>query len=243
MTLALLSTAQHVSDVNTSIFRSLRLLVGCCVGWLEACWCYVAGLSVGDVVSECRLNQQTIPLHNTNTPQVSLHNNAPSSFKLLKMDVLTSETCWAVNWHNKASVIKLVYLYSNIKRTEPYCSISLKTKNWYGHENPKWSLISPPNQQSVHRVPTPLSKHRHNSFTQTSVLVCRYVQPDWTRLHFLGCMTLKLKAIWFFETPGTAAQQHFITSQKIWFFSNTAVGATNLACCYVFVWCRTGCLG
>jgi len=27
-----------------------------CVGWLEACWCYVAGLSVGDVVSECRLN-------------------------------------------------------------------------------------------------------------------------------------------------------------------------------------------
>ena len=29
------------------------------------------------------------------------------------MDVLTSETCWAVNWHNKASVIKLVCLYSN----------------------------------------------------------------------------------------------------------------------------------
>jgi len=28
----------------------------CCVGWLEACWCYVAGLAVGDVVSECRLN-------------------------------------------------------------------------------------------------------------------------------------------------------------------------------------------
>jgi len=27
-----------------------------CVGWLEACWCYVAGLSVGDVVFECRLN-------------------------------------------------------------------------------------------------------------------------------------------------------------------------------------------
>ena len=37
-----------------------------CVGWLEACWCYVAGFSVGDVVSKCRL-------HNTSTPQVSLH--------------------------------------------------------------------------------------------------------------------------------------------------------------------------
>jgi len=123
-----------------------------CVGCLEACWCYVAGLSVGDVVSECRLNhysvvvqpalgyhitnrqsryitparlksaqyslhnnapssrkllkidssgsaciriphhQQTIPLHDTSTPQVSLH-NATSSRKLLKMGVLTSETC------------------------------------------------------------------------------------------------------------------------------------------------------
>ena len=48
MTLALLRqfTAQHVSDVNTSIFRSLRLL-----GALPH-------------------HQQTIPLHNTNTPQV-----------------------------------------------------------------------------------------------------------------------------------------------------------------------------
>jgi len=47
------------------------------------------------------------------TAQYSLHNNAPSSRKLLKMDVITSETCWAVD--NKASVIKLVNLYSNIK--------------------------------------------------------------------------------------------------------------------------------
>jgi len=46
---------------------------------------------------------------------IYLHNNAPSSCKLLRMDVLISETCWAVNWHNKASDIKLVYLYSNIK--------------------------------------------------------------------------------------------------------------------------------
>jgi len=94
-------------------------------------------------------HQQTIPLHNTSTPQVSLHNatnslvqpalgyhitnrqsryitptrlksaqyslhNATSSRMRLKMDVLTSETCWAVD--NKASVIKLVNLYSNIYR-------------------------------------------------------------------------------------------------------------------------------
>jgi len=93
-------------------------LVRCCVGWLEACWCYVTGLSVGDVAgpdcSRIPHHQQPIPLRNTNTPQVSLHNNATSSRNLLKIDVLTSATCWLVNWHNKASVIKLVYLYSNI---------------------------------------------------------------------------------------------------------------------------------
>ena len=96
--------------------------------WLEACWCYVVGLAVGDVVSECRVVvQPALGYHITNsqscyiTPtrlksaHYSLHNNTPSSRKHLRMDVLTSETCWAVNWHNKASVIKLVYLYSNTK--------------------------------------------------------------------------------------------------------------------------------
>jgi len=93
MILALLCqfTAQHVSDVNISIFRSLRLL---CV---LLCRLYCADL-------------RTWHQHTS-----SQHNNAQSSRKLLKMDVLTSETCWAVNWHNKASVIKLVYLHSNIK--------------------------------------------------------------------------------------------------------------------------------
>ena len=36
-----------------------------CVGWLEACWCYVAGLSVGDVVSEYRLNQWSVVVQPT----------------------------------------------------------------------------------------------------------------------------------------------------------------------------------
>ena len=59
--------------------------------------------------------------------QYSLHNNAPSSRKLLKMDVLTPETCWAVNWHNKASVIKLVYFYSS-KIISSCCSF--RTQDW-----------------------------------------------------------------------------------------------------------------
>jgi len=84
--------------------------------WLQVCWCYVAGLAVRTVVSECRLNHYWVVVQPAlKSAQYSLHNNAPSSRKLLKMDVLTSETCWAVNWHNKSSVIKFVYLYSNIK--------------------------------------------------------------------------------------------------------------------------------
>jgi len=40
-----------------------------CVGRLEACWCYVAGLSVGDVVSECRLNHSPARLKSAYTTQ------------------------------------------------------------------------------------------------------------------------------------------------------------------------------
>ena len=55
MTLALLCqfTAQHVSDANTSIFRSLRVV------------------SSGSARTRIPHHQQPIPLHNTNTPQVS----------------------------------------------------------------------------------------------------------------------------------------------------------------------------
>jgi len=89
-------------------------LVCYCVGCIVLTW-GVLVLCSGSACTRIPHHQQPIPLHNTNTPQISLHNNAPSSRKLLKMVVLTSEICWAVNWHNKASVIKLVYLYSNIK--------------------------------------------------------------------------------------------------------------------------------
>ena len=98
-----LFNAQHVSNVNTSIFRSLRLI--CCVSsrvvllWYDVCWCYVVVW-----LGWCGiLMQPEAPL--------SLHNNTTHvttqqiSRKLLRMDVLTPETCWALNneikskWH------------------------------------------------------------------------------------------------------------------------------------------------
>ena len=107
--------------------------------WLEACWCYVAGLGVGDVVSECRLNHYITPTRLLSA-QYSLHNNAQSSRKLLKMDVLTSETCWAVNWHNKATVIKLVYLYSNIKMMHGPIGIRINIRVWFRPSAPVFNV-------------------------------------------------------------------------------------------------------
>jgi len=111
-----LFNAQHVSDVNTPILRNLRLI--CCVIswvvllWFDVCWCWrygsagvmwypYAGLSTSP--SACisvphhpaephRQHQRTSNQSNTTheiTQQISR--------KLLRMDVLTSETFCALN--------------------------------------------------------------------------------------------------------------------------------------------------
>ena len=114
-------------------------LVCYCMGCIVLAWCVLvlcSGWAVVDVVSVCRLNHYHytsgstyiwIPHHlqpiRYITPtvlkpaQYSPCNNTPSSCKLLKMVVLTSETCWAEKWHNKISDIKLVYLYEK-KRSD-----------------------------------------------------------------------------------------------------------------------------
>ena len=65
-----LFTAQHVSDVSTSIFRSLRLIcwvISCVVlPWFDVCWCYgVVRLGWCGVVSGCRLKPQHVSDVNT----------------------------------------------------------------------------------------------------------------------------------------------------------------------------------
>ena len=75
-----LFNAEHVSDVNTSILRSLRLI--CWVIswvvliWFDVCWCYIV---VWMWWYGIRMQAEAL------------------SRKLLRMDVLTSETCWALN--------------------------------------------------------------------------------------------------------------------------------------------------
>ena len=109
-----LFTAQHVSNVSTSIFRSLRLTVDLFHG-LYCSGSKCVGVTVwfgwGGVVSLCRLKLR-FNLHKHTTPPQPDHTVTPTHFepeqynpwnkstisrKLLKMDVLTFETCWAVN--------------------------------------------------------------------------------------------------------------------------------------------------
>jgi len=110
-----LFNTQHVSDVNTSILRSLRLICSVIswvvLIWFDVCWCYVvvwlwwSGIRMQAEALQC------LSLHTDTTPPQPNHNVTPThiepntthevtqriSRKLLRMDVLTSETCWALN--------------------------------------------------------------------------------------------------------------------------------------------------
>jgi hypothetical protein len=114
-----LFTAQHVSNVSTSIFRRLWLIVdlfhvvycsgSMCVG--VTVWFGWGGVAWRGVVSLCRL-KHCFSLHKDTTPPQPNHTVTPThiepdqyttwnkstiSHKRLKMDVITFETCWAVN--------------------------------------------------------------------------------------------------------------------------------------------------
>ena len=144
-----LFNAQHVLDVNTSILRSLRLI--CWVIswvvllWFDVCWCYVVVW-----LGWCGICMQAEACNTTHeiTQQISR--------KLLRMDVLTSETCWALNkeiinkWHhvglsllnNKIQVKKFPAFYGTqwfvkLWRITHQKSIGGQRKrrkwNWIGH--------------------------------------------------------------------------------------------------------------
>jgi hypothetical protein len=114
-----LFNAQHASDVNTSIPRSVRLI--CWVIswvvllWCDVCWCYgVVWLGWCGILMQAeglrpditppQPNHTVTPTH-IEPEQHNTRNKSTISRKLLKMDVLTFETCWAVNnetknkWH------------------------------------------------------------------------------------------------------------------------------------------------
>ena len=100
--------AQHVSDINISIFRSLWLCWWITISVVLFSVRCVLELLVRLVLGGVRFAgfslQNTQRTENKKT-DVVIHQH---SRKLLKMDILMSETCWAHNkWNKTASDIKL----------------------------------------------------------------------------------------------------------------------------------------
>jgi len=124
---------QHVSDINISIIRSLRLFCWIttlvCCSWFVVCWRFGAAECEWCPCCRLKLATRTLPKSNrtksptqhrtkNNTTNVVIQQN---SRKLLMMDILMSETCWAhKKWNKTASDIKLVFYSStNSKRSLP----------------------------------------------------------------------------------------------------------------------------
>jgi len=131
-----LFNAQHVSDVNTSILRSLRLICWV-ISWVvlllyDVCWCYVVVW-----LGWCGIRMQAeacirIPHH-------------------LRTDVLTSETCWALNnWNKKASDIKLVSLFVQLQKM-------FNSLKFARYRNP---ILQPPSPYPSHFTDSVIPGHR-----------------------------------------------------------------------------------
>ena len=124
--------AQHVSDINISIIRSLRLfcwittlvvlfMVRCVLefrcGWVGvvsefAGWSSAAAWNTDTTPTQPHRNSNTHRTKNSTTNVVIQQN----SRKVLMMDILMSETCWAhKKWNKIASDFKLVF-YSSTNR-------------------------------------------------------------------------------------------------------------------------------
>jgi len=93
--------AQHVSGINISIIRSL---------WLF-CWSCASACNTDTTPTQPHRNSNTHRTKNNMTNVVTQQN----SRKLLMMDILMPETCWAhKKWNKTASDIKLVFYSSTI---------------------------------------------------------------------------------------------------------------------------------
>jgi len=127
--------AQHVSDINIAIIRSLRLIcwiTTSVVLFLVRCVLEIwfGWVGVVSVLQASACNTDTTPtqpnqISNTqrtenNTTNVVIQQN---SHKLLMMDILMSETCRALKkWNQIASEIKLVFYSSTMKHK--WCNVN-----------------------------------------------------------------------------------------------------------------------
>ena len=93
-----LFNVQHVSKVSTSIFRSLRLICRVIswvvLLWFDVCWCYgVVRLGRCGILMQAEALRASASIRSNTTHEITQQ----ISRKLLRMDVLTFETCWTLN--------------------------------------------------------------------------------------------------------------------------------------------------
>jgi len=114
--------AQHVSDINISIIRSLRLF--CWITTLVVLFlCCASACNTDTAPTQPHRNSNTHRTKN-NTTNVVFQQN---SRKLLMMDILMSETCWAhKKWNKITSDIKLVFYSSTITMMHSQINISVQ---------------------------------------------------------------------------------------------------------------------
>jgi len=168
-----LFTAQHVSNVSKSIFRSLRLIVDlfhvlCCSG--SMCVGVTAWFGWGRVVSLCRL-KHCFSLHST---QYNTWNKSTISRKLLKMVVLTFETCWAVN----SDIVKQVTSsWSNFIQVCRYLFTAKPLYMFRVSEHPSSGVL---------KTGTTASGTGHNTGTATSLQRC-LIRSRWREVAVPVC--------------------------------------------------------
>jgi len=131
--------AQHVSDINISVIRSLRLycwittsVVLFPVRCVFEIWCgWVSVVSVWQAQTQPHQISNTQRTENKTTHVVIQQR----SRKLLMMDILMSETCWVhKKWNKIASDIKLVFYSPTIEWLVNFIAAALVIGNlWSDH--------------------------------------------------------------------------------------------------------------
>ena len=130
--------AEHVSDINISVFRSLRLwcwittsVVLFSVRCVLETWCGWVWVVPVLQAEACKTNTTQNQLHQISNTQRTENKTTDvviqHSRRLLKMDILMSETCWAhKKWNKIASDIKLVFHSSTITMMHGPINIKLQ---------------------------------------------------------------------------------------------------------------------
>jgi len=134
---------QHVSDINISIIRSLRLCCWIttlvvlflvrCVLEIWCCWVWVVSVLQAEAWNTDTTQTQPYQILNTQRTKKKTTNMViqQHSSKLLMIDILMSETCWVhKKWNKITSDIQLVFYSSAIKMMHGPINIRFTKKNF-----------------------------------------------------------------------------------------------------------------